>query len=350
MKRFLFLMIPFVFACERSFDDESFLGEQYQSVPDGFQIEEELQINSTSDSVDFDNEFIVSFKAKFSHEVSWELVVIGDSSKAKYKFSGLSNELNEFNAPWDGASTGVFFRSGETATATLEFIGSDQVLTTSVFIKQSKVYRNETSNGITLTILDDFEGNTYTGNASSTHFDGNDDSNEFFVSSTNAAQGEHSMHLGGVDASGNAYIGGVFTNPLNGLDGVIIEEDPKDVYVNLFIFGTGNPNSSVQLRALEIDDKTTYDAFIQNGGFDYEYAHDTWEYTIEVNWEGWKLVSIKYADMIESWTNSPAINNHTREPSKLVALYVNLLSLPQQNQAETYVDFVNVTQGGSFQP
>jgi len=182
----------------------------------------------------------------------------------------------------------------------------------------------------------------------------------------------------GQDDNNNGWSGG--TNSENLVDFYLVDSLPKllidsgvpedKLFFNVFIYGTGKASTTVQLKVYEYDEKTyekdtmivldsrealrhalfagdglppriTYDQSKNDG-----YIHD-----VQVNWLGWKLVSVPYSSFRSN--ADPAAGgggDRNKESWRICGMAVSLLSFPETGQlTEAYVDYLSVTIGGTFQ-
>jgi hypothetical protein len=329
------LILIIMFACKR--DHVDYVGPAYISAPAGFGITSftgnPLSVDFTVDSVSFD--------AVFTHPVSWKLTIVGKKSGAVHEIKGTSKSFT--NLIWTGKHDGVtFFRKGEKAVATLSFFGTE--LTGKVIINILEVPDYRTCGKFP--IAGDFESDVLIDFPNWARFNV-------------AEQGVDSM---AIDYNGNLvpsvqgekyyYIKGLGSQPVF-VDGIqyvgsilpVLPATPDNIWVNIFIYGTGDPNCSVDLEYQEADADGT--ALGYSGTDDDAFvAH------ITVSHKGWKLFSFKYSDLVPS-ANLPfgGNGNHIHEPETLQSWDLVLLKKTDPNSPiEVYFDFPIITVGGPFKP
>lgn len=146
------------------------------------------------------------------------------------------------------------------------------------------------------------------------------------------------------------------------------------MYFNLYVYGTGHENTTVEFKVYEYDHKTfinqdSVEAPIKNRE-DIRYAlyqevdgtpvaktpydqsvYDGYIYDQEVTWTGWKLVSIPYSyfrpanDFLTGGGG-----DRIKESWRIYGMAISLLSYPSTGfYTETYIDQLVITQGGRFQ-
>ena len=230
----------------------------------------------------------------------------------------------------------------------LGFTGSESVM---VNVLSRKKYNTTYSNGIKYTVIDDFErpvglASTYRWLDGPFKDLGDGAGTVAGITTAQKVDGNASYGFSGTDVNSNSWLAGVNTDPINSMTLGFATSDPAKYYVNLFVYGTGKANSSIQIKAYEVDDwsqvAATYDQ-TQNDG----YVHD-----IIIDWTGWKLVSVRYADFKRSSDPVAGGNgNGIKEPHQIVGFALGLNSLPTfGKEVEAYVDFLVVTEGGPFKP
>jgi hypothetical protein len=339
------ILLIVLFACSRKKVD--YVGPAYVSAPSGFNV---TSFTGTPSSVDFTVDSVL-FKAVFPNPVTWTLTITGQTSGAVRTLRGISNSINLI---WKGTNDGVtFFRTGETANAVLSFFGTTYTVSTTVNISMARDY---TTYG-QFPLVGDFENiklvlpkppSTYSPYWASFNFptpianevQGIDsmavDYNGNIVPSV---QGKKYYFIRGLGAQPQFVSGLQYFGPLNPK----LPSDPSNVWVNMYIYGTGNANAQVDLEYQEDDLGTT----IYNPKKD-----DAWVAHIVLNHIGWKLFSYRYTDLVQSTNVGFGDNgNHIREPQKLISFDLVLLKVSNPNApVEVYFDFPIITVGGPFDP
>jgi hypothetical protein len=127
-----------------------------------------------------------------------------------------------------------------------------------------------------------------------------------------------------------------------------ITRNPDSLYFNIFIYGTGKSDNALSVRIYE-DDHSTGTAIPTSYN---EATNDAWVYTIQINWTGWKSISIPYSSFKS--TGNPlkgGSGNTLKEPNKVCGLSFEVQSFPNPSKdVEFYVDHVSFTTNGPFQP
>ncbi len=305
----------------------------------------------------------VFFYNEFSHVVTWYILLEGIQSGAQKSFTSTSNTLDSNNTFWNGSADGTrFFVKGEKVKYTLSFLGSSITYSDTLSIDggtQGAIrYNNRIKilpNGDTLKykLIDDMEAEpTPIYGIRTTYSDAADGNGKaaFFVNDKRQVGGFFSFYMKGTDNNGNSYCGGSSGEALTELHNFTVEQDPSKVYFNAYVYGFGRPNSSIFFQAFEND-------FADPSTFSYPLPravdkNDMWFSIIEVDWVGWKLVSVPYSSFMPA--NNPLSGgggNRIKEPHKLCGFGLELESYPAPGATvELAVDDVYLTVNGPFQP
>ena len=295
--------------------------------------------------------FHTFFRANFNEVVSWKLKLYPlDNSKFK-TFSGTTSKLDSTNTLWDGSTDGsAIFAKGDVVVAELSFLEGTSLklydtikVATEIFYPASQAL-----------LLNDFEGdygNTFTYND---QLDSKPsplpdvDKNEEGDKSRIAPQGKKSMRIYGTDNNGDYFVGGMNIQKFN--TDVIKNYAPKDIYFNVFVYGYHPENSlGINTKATKLNIGVSEDDAVQNGEFN-PLNEDTFEKQINVEWSGWKLISIRYADLVKS--NSVAnggSGNGILQPDRAFSFNCNLIASPNGSTVGANIDYVIITYGKPFE-
>jgi hypothetical protein len=294
----------------------------------------------------------INFTSSFNEEVSWKITITGPLSGAKKEIRGTSDIVDASNSTWTGESdNGYFFRKTEICTAIISFTGSTFTLSTTVKVGMPKAYDGLIENGITYTLIDDFDTRGVA--MTSVSKDQFDHPVTMALDTTIKCQGKFSYHMSGLDLNGNSWCGGInHTNlvEIYSAGKTPLITDPSKFYINMYIYGTGKANSAIEIKVYEVDDETNLSNI---PAYVYEQnKNDAWLVDLPITWTGWKLVTLNYANFIPA--KDPLAGgggNKIREPNKITGLGLSLLSLPGPGASvEAYVDMVTFTQDGVFRP
>ena len=79
---------------------------------------------------------------------------------------------------------------------------------------------------------------------------------------------------------------------------------------------------------------------------------DQYDYQINVNWQGWKLVSIKYSALTSLVNGQPAVSkgNGLKNPDKLGKISMLHLANPANGFASSKLDYIIFTDNAALQP
>lgn len=368
------------------------VGEEIKLASSNFSFLTEISASDTT--WNFDSIPTIQFVSKFSEEVNYTLSIKGLSSGAEKVFTGVSDQLE--NAKWDGSSSNIhFFSSKEEVLAEVTIMGTTKTTSMIDSLDVAKGYHTypvsdstslvTTINGIKHIVLDDLDQgtdstNTYGDMGSFYVADAADEMVGFGFDSKVKVQGSSSFRMEGEDVNHNGWCGGM--NSENLCDYYLVASTNEllidsglsedDLYFNLFVYGTGKPSTSIQLKIFEWDldsvqinaDSVAYtrnreelrNALFESKGnppkivYD-QSVNDGYIYNFGVEWTGWRLVSVPY-----SWFKpnqdplTGGAGDRVKESWRICGMAISLLSDPSTGEhVETYVDYVTATVGGQFQ-
>ena len=375
---------------------EKFSGNEIANATQGFELITPFVPSVTNPNFRLNSSLRCEFSTEFNQRVSYKLKIKGIKSGAEKVFSGVGSKIE--NASWDGSSSNVYFFGGnasDSVVAYLEISGWDSVYTAEIDLQNPKNYHsNQTQDviirGIKHIVIDDFDasgGPEYSSvSTADPSSDQLDSKTSFGLDSAIRVEGGTSYRFSGQDDNDNGWSGGINSANLvdfymvSSEDALLIDSgiDPSKLYFNIFIYGAGQPNTSVQLKVYEQDylyqidqndpndiaDNDTFNLKTRKAIMDYygtdpeaplhvydQAANDGYIYNIEVTWTGWKRVSVPYSDFVPN--NDPLTGgggDRVKESWRICGMAVSLLSFPATGAfTKTYVDFLTVTQGGVFQ-
>ena len=320
-----------MFSCRK--DKTNIDGPSISEIFSDFSMLETFK--ASRDSVNFSSAETVYFKASFNKIVNWQIAIVGKTSKAVKLIQGEGKTININNATWNG-STSIFPLFGkENCTATLTIKDVTDTFRVNVNVLAAK--------SLTGFVIADFETGL---NPKWTKFIQSGANMDFKVKTdTSAPEGESYLHMAGtvnwdyliglIDFPASAY-GTATTFPLS--------TNPNDVYFNCLIEGVPNTNSSIVLFQFRED---------ENGdGVFNANADDEYDLEVKVDWAGWKLVTIKYADMVTLSNGAPATpkGNGLRNPDKLSKISMLHLANPNDGFARTKIDLIMFTNTKPLEP
>jgi len=300
-------------------------GPNLNDIYGEFGILSDLEASQTN--VDFAAGEQVYFSCQLAKISEWKLQITGQSSGAVKIISGISKSLDQETAFWDGSTTEFPVFTSEVCEVQLTFEGEPDTLNTTVTVSQPKV--NE---GF---VIADFESGWMTG---WTTFIQSGQNMDFNIKSDGTAPQSSSYYnmqglvnwdwlVGLVDFKAQAY--GDYTLPLT--------SNGDNLYFNALLYGeAGLPNSRVLFRFDEDDD--------EDGAFE-ENSEDQYGIEYIIDWEGWRLVSIKYSDLEG---NGNGGGNHN--PDRLNKVSVLHLANPSSGFAKSGIDYLIFTENGPLNP
>lgn len=323
--------------------------QKYISASANFKIKSFSLNQPDNKSIDFTKDSL-KFTAEFNEEVSWTITLTGLSHPSDHAIriiKGTSSSIDPKNVFWDGASDNIyFFKPNEAIDMKVTFLGSDSVITNTTFkIGKTKKFHKRAGN----TVILDFEkvgGDAVVTNPDIVYsfFDTDTkseylDSLAFVGNETNAnknskplptpIQGNGLIYLRGHDIVGEPssfFVGGF--NAAETDYKLDKNKSLDDVYFNFYANSNGN--------------KTTKIVVLMNG-----IGGDQFKIERVITWTGWKLVSAKLSDFIQS--TAGALGTGKITPSSLKKFNIEIHSGDGPGkEVEVAVDFICFTYGGPF--
>jgi hypothetical protein len=319
--KFLLLALPFFFtSCEKDKIEGPNLNDLYGELT----ILESL--NVVGDGADFSVGENIYFTASFSKQVDWKVKIEGLISGSVKIIFGKSNAINQSNSTWDGSSTQLPFFIAEDCEVELTFEMHDDTIYNQLNIQSPKLYNDEST-----VLITDFE------NGFNPNFTG------FFQAGCTkaltigaAGQGTKFLQQFGT-CDWDWLIGYIDYYSTFWYDQQELVNDPSQVYFNIMINGDSTisqvsnvPNSLFKLEFYEDE----------NGDGYYDAnTEDRYDYEFDVDWNGWRMVSLCYND-VEKLVLATSGGNAVRNPSKISNVRTLLLANPESGFAKADVDFL----------
>ncbi len=291
---------------------------------------------ASNDSVNFASGQKITFSAAFNKVVNWEITITGQTSKAQKVITGQSREINALNALWNGSTSFFPMFKQELCEAKLKIENE-----TDSFMLPIRILGTKTNQGF---VVADFENGL---NAGWTRFIQSGANMDFKVK-TDASSPQANSYLnmagtvnwdwliGLIDYPATAY-GTTKTFPLN--------SNPDNVYLNCLIYGDASAaNTSLVLFQIKEDENA--DGVI-NASSDDEYDHE-----IKVDWSGWKLISLRYSDIVTLVNGQPSTpkGNGQHNPDKIGKISMLHLANPNNGFASTKIDYIVFTNDKPLEP
>jgi len=354
----ILVLLAVVIACNRKKQD--LIGPSYVAAPEGLSATFSTAAPIPALGVDFVLTPKVNFNASFLASaapatVSWIVTIVGQQSGAMYQISGTVSSFT--NIQWGGSHTGLFFfRTGETATATLSFMGSSYTKSVNILIKRQASFNTCG----TYPKNADFETPSQvlppSGNWASFNYPVgtivNVKQGISGVDSTNFRLDRLGNLITAVQGKNYYYMGGFGDSPsfVTGLEYLsmastpITSADPNNVWFNVYVHGSGDINAGLDIEFHEAD-------LPGDAGYTGK-VDDSWIYHLELKHTGWKLLSFKYADLAIS--TNPDLGGHGNkimEPNRLREVaFVLLKKLNPNAPVEVFIDYPIFTYGAPFKP
>lgn len=341
MRKLIILVTVFIFCISCKKYNQDFIGAPLGVASKDFRISNNSFSASDTFPV-FQNNGSIYFISNFNEQVSWKIRITGLQSGAIKNLSGLSSSLDSSNTKWDGSTdTTRLFRDNEQVKVTLTITGYATTLKTTLTIKKIK------DHGITLATFEaispDGIGNFFDQFYWFSKFDATEKTFFNKYLDPDAPQGAYVLKMSGSDKNSNFYIGkaGLSANTPNKVFN-FGTSNPNTTYFNLYVKGTGSNNPNPPKFVIECFEDDNGDK-----AQDYYGGEDKYTYTIPLNFDGWKFVSVKYANFGRETSGG----NNTSEPNKIsnIGFYFG----PQQGTTdvlEVSFDFPVITTNGPMIP
>lgn len=321
----IFLGIVLLTSCKR--DNKQFEGPSLQDLNGPFGMVKPFTANKTV--VDFSKGETVSFAAEFTKLCNWTISIYGDLSKARKIISGKSRLIDAGNGVWNGTTTILPAFRAEPCRAVLKIEGVTDSFTLNIGVNGQRIPQG--------LMIADFESglnpkwNTFIQSGANMDFKVKGDA--FSV------QGKNYLNMAGT-VTWDWLIGLIdFPASAYGANTLSLSTIPEDVYFNCLIYGDPNvANPSRVLFQFKEDDNN-------NNVFDVT-ADDQFDKEIIVNWQGWKMVSVKYSDLIHLVNGQPAPNNgnNRHNPNRVVTISMLHLANPSMGAGSTKIDYLIFTE------
>jgi len=339
MKKIFYYFIPllvFFSACQN--EKKELVGPEYKSADGNFELI--TGFSAYTDNVKFATGGKQFFNAQFNEIVTWTITIKGKTSKAEKALTGLSDKVNESNSLWLGTHDDLlFFQSGEEAEAILSVLGHKETYKVNFTIQSARVYpgAKELGNGFeSFKEKDPLWGYSPYLDDKKVTFGG--------LVTSPKLEGKYAFKLSGTDLNHDFFIGSVRKT----IPSDFVPPSVKDFYVNVYVYGNGSTTSELKL-SLKHDTYTKYPNGKPDGYEDTE--DDAFEYSVPLNFKGWKLVSVKYSAFTRTIDKDYGGSGpNIKDPTKLAAIDFTLISKAVGGDAEVVLDYPTITFDKPFMP
>ncbi|MGI9190646.1 MAG: hypothetical protein ACR2IL_00900 [Chitinophagaceae bacterium] len=324
-------LLVFLFACRKNKPD--FEGPSIQELYSDFKLMQAFKANR--DSVNFTQGETVQFSATFNKVVDWTIHIVGKKSHGVKRISGVSKQIDATNGVWDGSVSDFPMFMQEDCSVMLTI---NQVADT--FRLNEKIIGTKPLNGF---MVADFEAGLKPGWVRFAQTGANMDFQ--IKTDTLAPQGGKYFNMAGtvnwdwliglIDYPASAY-GSIKTFPLS--------SNADAVYFNCLIYGVPNTNPTLVLFQFKED---------ENGdGVINANTDDQYDFQVNVDWVGWKLVSVKYKDVQTLVNGVPSTpkGNGIHNPDKIGKISMLHLANPNDGFASSKIDLLMFTENSALQP
>jgi len=329
LKLSLLALTLIITACKR---DKAFEGPDLTDLYGKFKILDSLKSNV--DSVDFTLVPSINFTAKFTKSIDWKITIKGLSTGAQKTITGKTKVIDFNTSSWIGNTSTLPMFKSEWCSVTLTFPTEKDTLKKSIKIIKPKVNPGY--------LIADFESgynNLWTKYVQSGALM---DCQVRNVST--AAQGDFYYNMAGTVNWDWLICLIDFPAKANGVDRFPLNANPENSYFNAMVWGEPGLDNAVLLFQFKEDDN-------KNGTFE-SGTEDEYDYELKINWAGWKLISIKYSDLVTLVNGAPGIpkGNKQHNPNNLMQLSVLHLANPSSGFSKTKIDYILFTDSKSLEP
>lgn len=322
---FIILSSLLLTSCKR--DEAPFDGPDLNDLYGPFGLLESF--TPALDSVDFSTSQVEYFTARFTKLTDWKITVTGLSSGGTKEIIGKSKTIDISNSTWNGNTTIFPMFKSEKCAVMLTFSTEADTIRDTI-----KVIKPKINAGYLVT---DFESGW---KAQWNKFVQSGASMDFNIKNTESIPQENFYYNMAGTVTWDWAIGyAEFTAAANSVTHFPLSTNPNSVYFNILVWGEpGISNAFLQLAFREDDNN--------NGAFNSSFDDELIYEIKNINWEGWKLVSIKYSDIP---LTSPK-GNAQYNPDKLVNIRAFLLADPSSGFSKTKIDYLIFTDNKVLEP
>jgi len=319
--KFLLLILPFFFThCEKVNIEGPSLNDLYGEL----NIIESLNI--IGDSADFSIGESIYFTASFSKQVDWRIRIKGINSGSVKIISGKSNEINQSNSLWNGSSSQLPLFIAEDCNVELTFEMHDDTIYNHLTIQNERLYNDGNS-----VLISNYEKGF---NPNFTSFFQAGCTKQLTIGG--AGQGINYLQQYGT-CSWDWLIGYIDYYSTFWFDQQELVNDPNEVYFNIMIKGdsTISPITNLANSLFKLE---FYEDENGDGYYDAN-TEDRYDYEFDVDWNGWRMISICYND-VEKLVLATSGGDAVRNPRKISNVRTLLLANPESGYAKADVDFL----------
>ena len=317
-------------ACRK--DAPKFDGPSLEELNGGFSILDPFYVSQ--DSVDFSSGETVYFTCGMSKTSNWKIKITGQTSGAVKEITGTSKTIALNDAIWSGSTSQLPMFRNEICAIQLTFIGESDTI-----VDQVKITGVKSNSGY---VIADFENGLNSGWTSFIQQGANMD---FQIKTDNfAPQGDDYLNMAGT-VNWDWLIGLInFKASADGFVTFPLNPNGNNLYFNAMVYGEPGLLNSIVLFQFQED---------ENGdGTFTASSDDQYDVEIKVDWVGWKLISIKYSDLVTLVNGAPSSPNGNQQhnPDKIKQINMLHLANPLSGPAKTKLDYIIFTENGPLNP
>jgi hypothetical protein len=265
---------------------------------------------------------------------NWKIKITGQTSGAVKEITGTSKTIALNDAIWNGSTSQLPMFRNEICAIQLTFVGESDTI-----VDQVKITGVKSNSGY---VIADFENGLNSGWTSFIQQGANMD---FQIKTDNfAPQGDDYLNMAGT-VNWDWLIGLInFKASADGFVTFPLNPNGNNLYFNAMVYGEPGLLNSIVLFQFQED---------ENGdGTFTASSDDQYDVEIKVDWVGWKLISIKYSDLVTLVNGAPSSPNGNQQhnPDKIKQINMLHLANPLSGPAKTKLDYIIFTENGPLNP
>lgn len=327
--------------------DEEPIGANITPASEDFKILSDVEVSDNTVNFAIDS---VTLTAEFSEIVTFNATFTGLVSGASRTITSTAKKIDLNSFTWFGEHDGLnFFSDGEDVKVELSFVGTDLTTVDTLNVTSTNQFNNEFTYNFPEAGFEDLSASNAFGKG---WFVGNDEVTpaltRIAVTDPAPIQGAKSFQISGFNAAG-VYITGIDYSLRSKNDFFKLPADADEVWFNIYVYGSGNPNTELIIEFREADAAGLQEPYerVKAG------ETDGIQYFINTDHEGWKLFSVQYSTLpFSNFAPGGGSGNKVHESDRIQQMIYNLQSIEGSNgeYVEAIIDFPIFTIGGPFDP
>ncbi len=307
---FLLVLIFSFYSCTKI----EFEGPSIENLYGDFEIIKSLETINKNPS--FLNNEQVSFHCEFNKPVKWKIAILGLSTNAYKEITGFSEIIDSNTIIWRGGPSELPFFSAEECAIQLTFENEVDTIRDTINIVSTKSYEN----GIWFEGFEDGlpdEGLVY--------YNTDGGGMTFSLGNDNPLLGNYYFKMGG--RVNWDWVLGNIDLPVNIND---VSQNSDNLFINIGILSDLEDLHTGQFINILISEETVtpFNDNLSNNASDlFESTMEVYKMKIPVDWNGWKMKSLRYSDFEPVSPNNQDIN-FNMNPNDIRAIRISCQACP----------------------